>query len=201
MSRPTKSAAESAEKPAIIFGRTRPRKQGPGRIRLRPAGGIQNLAFRPVRLIHPSLPIPEPAARLVLDTNVVLDWLVFGHPCGEAIERRLRAGSACWVASPELHGELLHVLGRGVLARWQPDLARIESAWRRHAVSLHPPQPPAVQRLRCTDADDQKFVDFALAHRATLLSRDRAVLKLARRARGLGFAILTPERWLDAGGA
>jgi len=30
---------------------------------------------------------------------------------------------------------------------------------------------------------------------ASLLSRDRAVLKLARRAREAGIAILTPEAW------
>ena len=132
---------------------------------------------------------------MVLDTNVLLDWLVFGHPCGPAIEQQLCAGRARWIASAELHGELMHVLGRGGFERWQPDLGRIQAAWARHAL-LHPPPPPAVNRLRCTDTDDQKFVDFALAHHATLLTRDRAVLKLARRARSFGVAILTPEQWL-----
>ena len=49
---------------------------------------------------------------------------------------------------------------------------------------------------RCTDPDDQKFIDLALSlPGATLLSRDRAVLKLARRARPLGMTIVTPQAW------
>jgi predicted nucleic acid-binding protein len=137
----------------------------------------------------------------VLDTNVLLDWLVFGHPCGPAIEARLRAGTARWIASAQLQEELAHVLGRGGFSRWQPDAATIAAAWARHANLLPAPEPPVARHLRCTDADDQKFIDFALAHQATLLSRDRAVLKLARRARLLGFAILSPEQWLDIHGA
>ena len=152
-------------------------------------------------LISPLSQTPEPTApceavRVVLDTNVLLDWLVFGHPCGEAIEHRLCAGSARWIASTELQGELMHVLGRGGLDRWKPDLQRIESAWNLHAINLRPPESLGMHRLRCTDTDDQKFIDFALAHRAALLTRDRAVLKLARRAGRFGFAILTPEQWL-----
>jgi predicted nucleic acid-binding protein len=53
--------------------------------------------------------------------------------------------------------------------------------------------------MRCTDTDDQKFIDLALAHGARwLLSRDRAVLKLGRRTRVLGLEVLTPEIWLGA---
>ncbi|MFT7776961.1 putative toxin-antitoxin system toxin component, PIN family [Roseateles sp.] len=51
-------------------------------------------------------------------------------------------------------------------------------------------------RLVCRDPDDQKFIDLALAARARwLISRDKAVLALAKRARLRGLAILTPERW------
>ena len=54
----------------------------------------------------------------------------------------------------------------------------------------------AATRLRCTDADDQKFIDLALGYGARwLLSRDRAVLKLARRAQPLGLAVMTPDAW------
>ena len=54
-----------------------------------------------------------------------------------------------------------------------------------------------VQRLRCTDADDQMFIDLAVSHRARwLLSRDRAVLKLARRAAKQGVLIMPPEAWV-----
>ena len=49
---------------------------------------------------------------------------------------------------------------------------------------------------RCTDPDDQKFIDLALHSGAQwLLSRDRAVLKLAREARQRGLAIVAPHVW------
>jgi len=55
---------------------------------------------------------------------------------------------------------------------------------------------PVCERLRCSDSDDQKFIDLAVASGAAwLISRDRAVLRLARRASAFGLAIVTPERW------
>ncbi len=55
----------------------------------------------------------------------------------------------------------------------------------------------AEMKLRvCSDEDDQMFVDLALQARASaLISRDRAVLRLARAAKALGLAIVVPERW------
>jgi predicted nucleic acid-binding protein len=42
-------------------------------------------------------------------------------------------------------------------------------------------------RPRCTDPDDQKFIDLAASRTGSLLlSRDRAVLKLARKLSTLG---------------
>ena len=54
------------------------------------------------------------------------------------------------------------------------------------------------QALRCTDPDDQKFVDLALALApACLISRDRAVLKLARRAALRAVLIRPPAHYPD----
>ncbi len=50
--------------------------------------------------------------------------------------------------------------------------------------------------MRCRDPDDQPFIDLAVQHGAQLISRDLAVLKLARRARTRGAEILTPQQWL-----
>ena len=60
-----------------------------------------------------------------------------------------------------------------------------------------PPPLGAAARLHCTDADDQKFIDLAIAKSAhTLVSRDKALLRLARKARDRhGVRICRPEAW------
>jgi predicted nucleic acid-binding protein len=47
--------------------------------------------------------------------------------------------------------------------------------------------------LACTDPDDQKFLDAAFSAAADLLlTRDKALLKLARRAEAAGLLIRRP---------
>jgi predicted nucleic acid-binding protein len=131
----------------------------------------------------------------VLDTNVVLDWLVFRNPACHALERALEQGRLRWVASAAMREELAHVLQRGLGPRWSVDGAHWQAAWDRHAHTLPPPTAPA-HWPRCTDPDDQKFVELAIAASARwLLTRDRALLKLARRSRAYGVEVVTPERW------
>ena len=138
-----------------------------------------------------------PVTGIVIDTNVVLDWLVFRDPRCTPFVQALLGGQLLWLATPAMREELQHVLARGVAAAWNPDPGAVWAAWDRHATEV-----PAVaasglaSRLRCTDDDDQKFIDLALAHPARwLLSRDRAVLRLAGRSREFGLDIVTPERW------
>jgi predicted nucleic acid-binding protein len=134
---------------------------------------------------------------VVLDTNAVLDWLVFHHPACDGWTARFTAGAARWIVSPAMRTELAHVLGRPALGAWQPQPDAVWGAWDRLAELREPTATTgAAGRLRCTDPDDQKFVDLALAHGARwLVSRDRAVLKLARRTRLLGLEVLTPDAW------
>ena len=59
----------------------------------------------------------------------------------------------------------------------------------------------------CKDTDDQKFLELARdAGAETLITKDKALLKLAKKTRRAGlFSILPPEAWLAqwaaAGGA
>jgi predicted nucleic acid-binding protein len=142
-------------------------------------------------------PDPALAPAVVLDTNAVLDWLVFRHPACADWTRRFADRSARWIASAAMRTELAHVLGRPVLDAWCPEPAAVWDSWDRLAEILDPsPAAPVAGRPRCTDPDDQKFVDLALAHGARwLVSRDRAVLKLGRRTRSLGLEVLTPDAW------
>ena len=134
---------------------------------------------------------------LVLDTNAVLDWLVFDNPASQPITLAIESGHVQWIVNAAVRDELAHVLARGVVDHWQPDVPRLWNHWERHAIPIEQPPPRSQQRRpQCTDTDDQKFVDLALDSGARwLITRDRALLKLARRARSLGLAIVTPERF------
>lgn len=133
---------------------------------------------------------------MVLDTNVVLDWLVFRNPGGQALFEAIEARRVRWLVTSPMRDELAHVLGRGVAAAWSPDLDRILESWRLLSNDVPPPLASGeASRLRCTDPDDQKFIDLALAQARWLVSRDRAVLKLGKRAGRLGVQFVPPERW------
>ena len=152
---------------------------------------------KPILAEKPLPPEPTPARpRLVLDTNVVLDWLLFDEPAGGALGRAIVSGRVLWLASAAMRGELQHVLARGVGGAWQPDIPAIFAAWDRWASPVVASDRPGPRSLRCGDADDQKFIDLAIeTGAASLLSRDRAVLKLARSARKFGLQILTVDMW------
>ena len=73
-----------------------------------------------------------------------------------------------------MRDELTHVLGRGHLDRWQPDLALLGAQWDKYCVEVPVPPPAShATRLRCTDADDQKFIDLALRVRRALAAQPR----------------------------
>jgi predicted nucleic acid-binding protein len=141
-------------------------------------------------------PVNTPADTLVLDSNVVLDWLLFRDARAVALARWVTSGRCQWVATQAMQAELELVLTRPQWQSRQSDIAELWTEWHR-LVRPVKPRPLALARpLRCTDPDDQKFVDLACQVGASaLLSRDRAVLKLARRAAPLGLRICTPEDW------
>lgn len=150
-------------------------------------------------LPHPDLESPTGEGRpaIVIDTQVVMDWLVFRDARVQSLamavtQRRLR-----WLVAPAMRDEIRHVLGRGVAASYAPDLPYIESQFDALSTEVaDAPQQPLAGRLVCRDVDDQKFIDLALAARARwLVSRDKAVLALSKRARARDLAIITPERW------
>lgn len=141
---------------------------------------------------------PQRPALAVIDTNVVMDWLVFRNPGLASLVDALESGRVQWIATASMRHELRHVLGRGVASAYSPDLALIDATWDRLARPMEPPEPEALPRLRCTDRDDQKFVELALHKARWLITRDRAVLRLAKRAAAHGVVFTTPERWVEA---
>lgn len=132
---------------------------------------------------------------VVLDTNAVLDWAVFREPAFAALSAAIDAGHLRWVGTARMRNELAHVLARGHLAAYQSDSLPVLDLWDRYCVLL--PEPAGTAgRLRCSDPDDQMFIDLVVAVSGQwLISRDRAVLKLAKRLRELDIIVATPDGW------
>ncbi|MBN8507519.1 MAG: putative toxin-antitoxin system toxin component, PIN family [Burkholderiales bacterium] len=137
----------------------------------------------------------------VIDTNVVLDWLVFDDAQVAPLVRAVTAGDLVWHATAAMREELVHVLRRPALQRWRPDLGRALRTYDANARLWVGPTPAAAPIPRCRDADDQMFLDLAIVTGARwLVSHDRALLALARRARRAGLAIVTPSAWAASAG-
>lgn len=145
--------------------------------------------------------VDEEAPAAVLDTNTVLDWLVFADPGVAALAAAVSTGRVCWLACPRMRDELERTLAYPQLQKWSPDTVMVLSQFDAH-VRMVPAPPSAPLILRCSDSDDQVFVDLAVhSHARWLVTRDRALLRLARRCRPLGLHILRPSEgcndWLS----
>ena len=126
----------------------------------------------------------------------MLDWLVFRDPRVGVLSQWFSDRRIRWLATPAMHLEFMHVLARPAMQAWEPDLQAVGLAWTDHA---HIVPAAAAAPWRCRDTSDQMFVDLAVAHQVeALLTRDRSLLALARRARASGLMIGAPERWIGA---
>ena len=130
----------------------------------------------------------------VLDTNVLLALWLFRDPAVEALRAALDAGQLQPFRSPATDAEFAEVLRRPELFSVAPERqATLLDAWQASASPVDVIQSaPWV----CRDPLDQKFLDLAVSAGASwLITRDRDLLKLARKARRQGLTIVTPERW------
>jgi len=133
--------------------------------------------------------------RLVLDTQVWIDWLVFDDPAVAPIRAAVAAGRAEVVIDRECEAELARALGYPLGKR----SVDVQDCLKRCSELCRKPDPPLlpVRHLpKCRDPDDQKFLELAAAAGADcLITRDRALLALAKR--GLPFRILPPQAFAE----
>jgi predicted nucleic acid-binding protein len=155
---------------------------------------------------------------LVLDTNVVLDLLHFDDPVARPIRHALEAGRVRCVASEATLEEWRRVLAYPEFGLDPTRQAELFARYRALAETagfgdastglphkgtpIHDGLEPVLSGIpRCSDPDDQKFLELAAGGRAqALVSKDRALLKLRRRCASR-FRIMTPAeavRWVDA---
>jgi len=147
------------------------------------------------------MPNRHEVVKLVLDTNAVLDWLHFRDPGIAPIAQAIDAGSAVPLTSPECLEELRRVLAYPQFRLDAGARDAIFEQYRARAglIELDETGLPALPR--CRDKDDQKFLELAWQSSADyLVSKDKALLKLARSVAKLGrFVILTPEKFPASG--
>ncbi len=115
---------------------------------------------------------------LILDTNIVLDLLVFQDPRANWIRDGIARGQFELIYSSEMLVELTDVIARPQFAQSAYDQSTVLSSWTQMAI--HKPTPPRCS-FRCDDPDDQAFIDLAYHYRPSqLLSKDRKVLQMQR---------------------
>ena len=122
------------------------------------------------------------AQALVLDTNIVLDVFVFNDPAAEPVRQALAEKQLDWLATQPMRDELARVLAYPKivvrLAFYKLAAEDVLAKYDQHA-RLVAAAPKA--SMTCSDADDQKFIDLAVQHRALLLSKDKAVISMSKR--------------------
>lgn len=127
---------------------------------------------------------------LVIDTNIALDLLVFEDPAAEPLREALHARSLGWLATPAMREELLRVLDYPQIAQRLGTRALSAQAVLDRFDGLVCMAPEAAKAAyTCRDPDDQKFIDLAVAHAAPLISKDAAVLCMAKRLSRVGVRV------------
>jgi uncharacterized protein len=138
---------------------------------------------------------------LILDTHIVLEWLLWDSPRHAELRAQFPVDTVVW-RSAETADELHRVLGYAALKVTEDRQAQVLQSYLAQS-QLH--QVSAAENLpRCRDPDDQKFLELAWSlrhaldagenHQVVLLSRDKRVLKIGRHRvfRSL-FLTQTPE--------
>ena len=129
-------------------------------------------------------------ARVVLDTNIVLDLWLYKDAATPALLAALEGKAIQWLATQVMRDELervlayTHIVKRLVFSQLKAE--DILAQWDAHAQLM--PIAPKCQFV-CKDGDDQKFIDLAAQHQTQLISKDKAVLTMRNRMARLGVAV------------
>lgn len=127
---------------------------------------------------------------VVIDTNMVLDMLLFDVPEAAHWLTAIQAQQLHWLATDYMREELRRVLHYpNILARMHAYNSQVSAIL--DAYDTHSQTTSAAPRCCyiCKDADDQCFIDLAAAHQAILLSKDTQVGKLRKRLAKIGVVV------------
>ena len=131
---------------------------------------------------------------LILDTNVWLDWLLFGDPSVTALKAAVKDGRAEIFIDAACEAELVRVLAYdlGKHSIGAEKQAACIAECRRIAQKTIQDSDLVPDLPRCPDPKDQMFLEAAAAAKADyLVTKDRHLLDMARRR--LPFRVVQPQ--------
>jgi uncharacterized protein len=133
--------------------------------------------------------------RLVIDTNVLVSALIFKDSRHLPLREAWQQKRITPLVSIATYRELKHVLGYPMFKLDDHQITEAVALIGPHIEWVTVDKELAATLPKCSDRDDQKFLQVALCGKAdALLSYDRALLKMKR---NLPFSVLKPEVWSD----
>jgi putative PIN family toxin of toxin-antitoxin system len=144
--------------------------------------------------------IPATPRRVVFDTNVLVSLYVFADSRFAALRGKVEQGEWQALSNDACLGEFARVLNYPIFALTAERQAQALAAYEQTLIRITTAAAMPIMLPRCSDRDDQKFLELARDGAADwLVTADKALLKLARRDRLHGlFRILTPEAAMEA---
>ena len=135
--------------------------------------------------------------RLVLDTHVVLEMLVWHSPRHAPLLALQQAGGCVYLVDYETLEEWHRVLSYPALKLDAEQQAQAQVRYLDCSLIEMRARAPT-DLPRCQDANDQKFLDLAyIGEASALLTRDKKLLKVGKNKRyKQRFLTLTPELFL-----
>lgn len=141
---------------------------------------------------------------LVLDTNVVLDWLVFRDVAVETLQVAVDDGRVRIVTHTAAVEELRRVLAYPQCKLGAADQEELLNRYRTMSFEAELPTNFSLANLllpegfpRCRDADDQHFLALAYHAKADgLLTKDRQLLRLRKRVARFGVVVASPKEFV-----
>ncbi|MBC3906373.1 MAG: putative toxin-antitoxin system toxin component, PIN family [Undibacterium umbellatum] len=135
--------------------------------------------------------------RVVIDTNVCLDLFVFKDSRWSVLLQGLGSGQLQAITRADCRDEWIAVLNYPHLAARHENATAVTAVFDANINCLSPADTGCKLPV-CSDKDDQKFLEIARdAQAEVLITKDKALLKLARKMKQAGmFRIETPEQFL-----
>lgn len=140
------------------------------------------------------IPVPK---KVVIDTNVCLDLFVFNDPRWAKLVSAIESGAIEAVTRSDCRDEYNIVLHYKHLPL-DDDSRPLAAARFDQLIKVVAPPESSIKLPVCSDKADQKFLEIARdAQAEVLITKDKALLKLARRlAREGMFKVMVPEKWI-----